>query len=137
MVQKYHSLDIDMNELEMDDITDFALTLKEGRKRKTINGYLAGIKSFLKRSYKHHDYTTLKFDQIEFMKQESYTADILTDTELQELFSMPEIHEQQEILAIRNELIIKMLYCTGMRVSEIANLTVDQVEEQQFSIIGK
>jgi len=41
---------------------------------------------------------------------------------------MPEIHEQQEILAIRNELIIKMLYCTGMRVSEIANLTVDQVE---------
>jgi len=69
LVQKYHSLDIDMNELEMDDITDFALTLKEGRKRKTINGYLAGVKSFLKRSYKHHDYTTLKFDQIEFMKK--------------------------------------------------------------------
>ena len=136
--QKYCCVSVDMNDLEKIDVSDFALTLKsKKRKNKTINGYLAAIKSFLKRCYKQRNYETIKFDQIEFMKGELYTAEILTQTELEELFSMPAIHERQEIIILRNELYLKMLYSTGLRISELSNLETAQINEQQFSVIGK
>lgn len=95
--RKYCITSVDMNALEMIDVSNFTLTMKSKKvKNKTANGYLAAIKSLLKRCYKHYDYSAIKYDQMEFMKGELYTAEILTQTELEELFSMPAIHEESE-----------------------------------------
>ncbi len=69
-------------------------------------------------------------------KTPKHLPEALSEAEAQELVDRPNEHE---ILGQRNEVILELLYATGMRVSELAGLDVADVDLERRSarVLGK
>ncbi len=114
---------------------------------KTQNYHIIALRAFLKYCIKN-DIETLAPEKIELSKIPERTVDYLSREELERLFEAvetPEMenHEKNAVInrsrATRDRAILEMLYCTGLRVSELANLNRNQVDlvRKEFMIRGK
>lgn len=105
---------------------------------KTINYYIIALRSFFRFLLKY-DIDCISPDKLEIAKIPRRQVNFLLDEELENLLKMPSIYAKTEIQKARDELILYILYGTGLRVSELIWLKRDQIiiGEKQFSIIGK
>ena len=125
----------DLTDITPSDIRDFVAHLtKTGRKRSSINRAVCALKAFFK-----------YMKEVEKVFQESPAEEIRTTKKEK---SLPKyIHEQeiQDILvaaaesSTRDRLVIELLYGSGGRVSEIAQLRVEDIDfdEAFVSLFGK
>lgn len=105
---------------------------------KTINYHIIALRSFLRFCIKY-DITTLAPEKCEIGKVQPREVEFLEQEEIERLLDAPFTHEENEHKQIRDAAILHMLYGSGLRVSELCGLTVDQIrlDSKQFSIIGK
>ena len=102
--------------------------------RKTQNYYLIAIRSFLKYMARQ-EVISLPSDRIELAKVPERSLDLITDTELNRLIKAP---EGDNIKSLRDRAILKLLFSTGLRVSELCNLERDlDLKSDEHSIRGK
>ena len=116
--------------------------LKEGRddetlKKSTQNYHLIALRAFLKYLAKH-DIKTMSAEQIELAKQSKRTVAFLETDELIKLLKQPMLISNG-MIAFRDKAILELLFSTGMRVSELANLKIDQInlKRDEFTVRGK
>ncbi len=102
---------------------------------KTQCYHLIAIRSFLKFLVKR-DIKTLAPEKIELPKIEERKVMYLTREELQSLFDCVDLSKKT---GPRDISILTLLYSTGLRVSEIVSLNIDQIniEKGEFMIRGK
>ena len=107
-------------------------------KKNTQNYHLIALRGFLKYLIKN-DYKTLEPDKIELAKQEQRQVDFLEGTDLEKLLDAPLTTNQPEIIKLRDKAILELFFSTGLRVSELAKLTQDQInlDKDEFSVRGK
>lgn len=119
------------------DIDDFTTYLdKKGKNVKTINNYLYWIKSFLK-FCKHKGLYVLDYELISFSREpETKITALDWDKMKQLLIFMKNDPSKSEILRIRDYAMALMLVYTGLRVSELINLRVEDIQEN-IQVIGK
>lgn len=105
---------------------------------KTINYHIIALRSLLRFCIKY-DISTLAPEKCEIGKVQPREVEFLEQEEIERLLDAPFIHEKNEQKQIRDAAILHMLYGSGLRVSELCNLTVDQIrlDSKQFSIVGK
>jgi len=116
--------------------------LTEGRegetlKKSTQNYHLIALRSFLK-YLARQDILSLPPEQIELAKQSKRTVEFLEAEELNRLLSVAK-KKAVGIIGMRDFAILELLFATGMRVSELANLKIEQVnlKRDEFTVRGK
>jgi len=110
---------------------------EETLKKSTQNYHLIALRAFLK-YLARRGISSLAPEQIELSKQTSRQVDFLESDELERILSMP-MKQKEGLVALRDKAILEMLFSTGTRVSELANLKIDQVNltRDEFTVRGK
>ncbi|MFA9289175.1 MAG: tyrosine-type recombinase/integrase [Weeksellaceae bacterium] len=108
---------------------------KGALKRQSQNYFLVALRSFL-RYLLRQKINVISPEMIELGKRQDRTIKFLSPEELQNLFDavIP-----NDIMGMRDKAILEVLFSTGLRVSEMAALSRDQVNLNtgEFGIVGK
>lgn len=133
------------SDITLDDVRDFRLWLnrqdnKRGQtlKKSTQNYYLIALRSFLKYLSKN-DVSTLAAEKIELAKVSEQQVNFLEGDDLERFLGAPLSQGTKTISSYRDKAILEMLFSTGLRVSELANLKRDNInlQKEEFTIRGK
>lgn len=107
-------------------------------KKSTQNYHLIALRSFLKYLAKR-DIKSLAPEKIELAKIPERQVDFLEGDDLNRLLESPLKTQEAKMIQLRDVSILQMLFSTGLRVSELSNLKIDQVNltKDEFTIRGK
>lgn len=113
---------------------------KQGRvtdtlKRRTQNYYLIALRAFLKYLRKR-GIESLNPERIELAKVPERSLDLISPEELDRLMKGPDL---STLVGLRDRAMLELLFSTGLRVSELCNLSQDDVDlsRDEFSVRGK
>lgn len=107
----------------------------EPMKRKTQNYYLIALRAFLKYLRKR-GIESLSPERIELAKVPERSLDLISAAELNRLMQSPDTTTVQ---GRRDRAILELLFSTGLRISELCALSIDDVDltRDEFSVRGK
>ena len=107
----------------------------EPMKRKTQNYYLIAVRAFLKYMRKR-GIESLNPERIELAKVSERSLDLISPQELDRLMKAP---DRTTIQGLRDYAILQLLFSTGLRISELTGLSIDDVDlsRDEFSVRGK
>jgi integrase/recombinase XerD len=115
----------DIGQTTKEDITDFIMNQKEtGISPASIGRYLAAIKGFYRFLALERYIKTDVSSVLEGPKLWQKLPDVLSLDEVEKILSLPNL---KDVWGIRDKAALELLYATGMRVSEIANLKLENV----------
>lgn len=127
--------DLNLNRLSSEDITSFIIFLKRKNYSSTsIVRILSGVRNFYK-FLVGMGYVKNTEIIIESPKVERKLPDVLTEEEIKKILNVGEISRKH----IRNLAIIELFYSSGLRVSELCNLKLSDLnlEEGFIRVKGK
>ena len=133
------------SQLTLDDVRDFRLWLNrqtnahnQTLKKSTQNYYLIALRSFLKYLAKN-DVPSLTAEKIELAKTSERQVDFLEGSDLERFLHAPLQGQKKTIVSYRDKAILELLFSSGLRVSELANLKKDNVnlQKDEFTVRGK
>lgn len=109
-----------------------------GLTKKTVNYHIIALRSFLRFLLKN-DIDCLSPEKLELSKIPQREVSFLSESEIQSILYAPSQFALSDLQVARDEVILHILYGTGLRVSELVNLQKNQIilGEKQFSIRGK
>ncbi len=147
--------DKDPEDISAEEVRKYRLWLNrlidahgEPLKKNTQNYHLIALRSFLKYLAKR-DVKTLTPEKIELMKIPDRQVAFVEGSDLNRLLETPllNINPKSEIqnpknfesMKYRDKAILELLFSTGLRVSELANLKKENVniKKDEFSVMGK
>lgn len=101
----------------------------------TQNYHLIALRSFLKYAAKR-GFKTLPSDRIELARVKRPQVGFLAPDEVQRLLEAP---DGSTLPGMRDRAILELLFCSGLRVSELVGLDRDHInlERREFSVRGK
>ncbi len=133
-----------LKDITQDNVRQFRLWLNrsvQGREKETVkastqNYHLIALRSFLKYCAKR-DMNCLAPEKIELAKQLSRQVEFLEDDELKRMIEVA--GREPGIVGVRDNAILQTLFSTGLRVSELSNLKIDNVnlKRDEFTVRGK
>lgn len=103
--------------------------------KKTQGYYIIALRSFLKWLIKN-DLSVLHPEKIELPKAESTPMNFLSAEKIDRLLAQPSPTSRS---GLRDKAILELLFCTGLRVSELVKLNREQIDldRKEFGVIGK
>ena len=103
--------------------------------KSTINRKLASINNFLEWASKLEENKGQTFIKSENLKTEKILPDILTSNYINTLINtLPTVTSKD----IRNKAVIELLYSSGLRVSELINLKINDINDNKsLRVLGK
>ncbi len=107
----------------------------EPMKRRTQNYYLIALRAFLKFMRKR-GVSSLSPERIELAKVPERSLDLISAGELTRLLDAP---KTDTVEGKRDRAILELLFSTGLRISELCSLSIDDVDlsRDEFSVRGK
>jgi site-specific recombinase XerD len=107
----------------------------DSMKRRTQNYYLIALRAFLK-FLRKRGIESISPERIELAKVPERSLDLITASELNRLLNAPDTKTER---GLRDKAILELLFSTGLRVSELCNLSQDDVDltRDEFSVRGK
>ena len=110
----------------------------EGLKKNTQNYHLIALRGFLKYLVKN-DIKSLGPEKVELAKQEQRQVDFLEGADLSRILEAPLKIELPEIIRKRDRAILELFFSTGLRVSELCKLKIENVnlKKDEFTVRGK
>lgn len=104
----------------------------------SINRMLSALRSFLKFRIEWDLEIPVPPDAIGMMKAEKRIKKIASKEDLIRLIESPMQYEKDEKVSLRNRCMLEMLFGTGMRISELIGLDLEQINsEGKLYIMGK
>jgi site-specific recombinase XerD len=138
--------DINVKKIKLAQISDYYLSLvsinKTGRGKpvtqNTARGYIMQLRSVLKYCDKC-GIKTVDCNKIIIPKREKKYANFIDLDQYNRLYNEANTPRRgyAKINRIRNALIIKVLFYTGLRISELFALNRDTIRNREFIVIGK
>lgn len=134
-----------VKDINQDVIDGFILYLRRQNgtrdgemKTNTRNYHLIALRMFLKYLAKM-DIKSMSPEKIELAKQQPRQVDFLERDELKKIIYAPNLIKIDDLTKLRDISILELLFSTGLRVSELANLKKESINlnKQEFSIRGK
>jgi len=107
------------------DVRAFLLTLRRQKfSTRTIVRYLVAIRTFFRFIIQEGILEVNPAEELESPKMAKTLPQILTLKEVDQLLEQP---NSQNLLGVRDRALLEMLYATGMRVSELVQLQMNQI----------
>lgn len=128
---------IDYKTITKEEIRDYLKYLDELKYSKnTTSRLLSTLRHFYSYLVTHNIIQINQFKLIRNPKKEKKLPNFLQSDELQKILDSIELETP---LGIRNRLIIELLYASGLRVSELTNLTLKDIDIQnkEIRVTGK
>ena len=128
---------LSFDNIEYQDIRLFYNYLDSKKYNKSsICQILSSIRSFYKYLLNNNYIKTNIFKYANNPKKDKLLPKFLYDNQLNELFSIPDLNTS---LGIRDRLILELLYSTGIRVSELVSIKVNDFnyDDMSLKILGK
>lgn len=125
-------IDIDYN-----TVKEYMKYLYErGISKNTISRKLSSIRGLYNYLVRENIITINYFDRISNPKKDIYLPKFLKDEELDKIFSVCDYNTP---INQRDALIIELLYATGLRVSELVNIKIKDIDrnEKVIKVVGK
>ena len=127
--------DKNYNKLVETDIKDYISYLQElGKKASTISRCIASIRSFYQYELKNRKVKNDPTDNIQSPKIEKRVPSVLTSKEVALLLEQP---KDVDLKGIRDKAMLEFAYATGMRVTEIISLNIDDVNLEEAYVVCK
>jgi len=103
--------------------------------RKTQGYHAIALRSFLRWLIKN-DYKVMSPDKIDLPKIQERQIKFLTGKQVDRILNAPSL---SLIIGKRDKAILEVLFCTGLRVSELVSLDRDKIslKNREFGIVGK
>ena len=121
------------NLFENEDFVDYLFSLELAKS--TINRKLTSVNNFLLWSSKLDKYKGKTFRKSENLKTEKKLPNILTSNYINNLIDKLPTSTAKDV---RNKAIIELLYSSGLRVTELVNLKINDVKNDgSLRVIGK
>lgn len=109
-----------------------------GLDERSINRMLSALRSYLKFRISWDLEIPLPPDAITMVKADKKIKKVASFEELVKLIESPMEFEKDEKISLRNRCMLEMLFASGMRISELINLNLDQLNtEGKIYITGK
>lgn len=104
----------------------------------SINRVLCSLRSYLKFLEEIDFKTLITSTNVKLIKTEKKHGKVPELEEILRLLDAPEKYEHDERVALRNKAMLETLFATGMRISELLSLKVNQVNKSgRIYILGK
>lgn len=121
------------NRVKASDIQDYVKELTEqGKKPSSISRSIASIRSFYQFVVRRNKMKVDPTEDIQSPKIEQRVPSILTSKEVELLLDQP---SDADLKGIRDKAMLEFAYATGMRVTEIISLNIDDVNLEDGSVI--
>ncbi len=101
-------------------------------KSTSIRRKISSIKGFYKYLARMNKVTDNPFSYVNLPKKEKKLPQFLNYNEMMEIF---DTIDTSNLLGLRNRLIMEMLYATGIRVSELVNIKINDIDINNHSIV--
>ncbi len=99
----------------------------EGLDAKSINRMLSAFRSYLKFRIDRDLDVPIPPDAVKLMKADKKVSRVADLKDLVRLIECPSEFEEDINVAVRNRAMLEILFSTGMRISELMNLNLDQI----------
>ena len=129
---------LDFKDVEYSDIRFYLMYLKDEKKdnNTSINRKLSSLRSFYKYLANEKIVKSNIFSLVNGPKRSKKLPRYFEYNELEELFNVP---DKRNALGQRDLLLLEMLYATGVRVGELVNIKVNDIDfgRRNIIILGK
>ena len=129
--------DLKYNNLQEDHINQYISFLFQRKMRSSsVNRKISSIKSFYIFLVKRNFLKNSPLNDLVTPKQEKYLPESMSEAEVDKLLNSPDVANKIEN---RDKAMIEMLYATGMRISELVNLKITDVDMKRcvVKVFGK
>ena len=129
--------DLKYKNLKEDHINQYISFLFQRKMRSSsVNRKISSIKSFYIFLVKRNFVKNSPLNDLVTPKQEKYLPESMSEAEVDKLLNSPDVSNKIEN---RDKAMIEMLYATGMRISELVNLKVTDVDMKRcvVKVFGK
>lgn len=127
---------LDYKKMEYADVTSYMIFLSEKKmKAGSINRRLSSIRSFYSFLIKNKEVSSSPFNLISGPKKEKKLPNYLQYEEFLDLIKTCD----ETNLGIRNRMILELLFASGVRVSELVNIKITDIDfrNREIKILGK
>ena len=124
------------NKIKQDDLKEYLKYLVEDQNKKpsTISRMIASIRSFYQYGIKNDKIKVDPTENIQSPKIEKKAPSILTSEEVDLLLEQP---GTSDLKGIRDKAMLEFAYATGMRVTEIISLNIEDINIEQGTVTCK
>ena len=129
--------DLKYKNLQEDHINQYISLLFQRKMRSSsVNRKISSIKSFYIFLVKRNFVKNSPLNDLVTPKQEKYLPESMSEAEVDKLLNSPDVSNKIEN---RDKAMIEMLYATGMRISELVNLKMTDVDMKRcvVKVFGK
>ena len=129
--------DLKYKNLQEDHINQYISFLFQRKMRSSsVNRKISSIKSFYIFLVKRNFVKSSPLNDLVTPKQEKYLPESMSEAEVDKLLNSPDVSNKIEN---RDKAMIEMLYATGMRISELVNLKMTDVDMKRcvVKVFGK
>ncbi len=133
-----------IDDLDSETIHKYRVSLNRRRSAKSPDGYktstqktfMVAIRAFLKYLIVEKGLEVISPDQIILGKSSDRVPKVLNDEQLELLFSVQDLNKRS---GVRDRAILETFFSTGLRVSELVKLDVDNINLNtgEFTVVGK
>ena len=135
--QRYYPHKKELTDLNKNDLNDFSYDQAlNGLSPATIARRIATIKNFYMFLESDNLAKSIISEEITIPKKDKTLPQVLSEEEINQLLNAPNLTSEK---GIRDYAVLEILYSCGLRVSEAANLQINQINEQEeiINILGK
>ena len=126
---------IHYNRVKEEDVQNYIQELQDkGKKASSISRCIASIRSFFQFILKNKKIKVDPTANIQSPKIEKRTPNVLTAKEVELLLKQP---DTVDLKGVRDKAMLEFAYATGMRVTEIISLNIDDVNLEEAYVICK
>ena len=121
--------------IKQEDIKDYLNHLQEiGKKTSSISRSLASIRSFYQYELRNKKVKLNPTEGVQAPKVEKHAPSILSSQEIELLLNQP---QNIDLKGTRDKAMLEFAYATGMRVTEIISLNIEDVDIDSSSVVCK
>jgi integrase/recombinase XerC len=135
IVESYNDAQ-DLNNISDSDIRRFIGLLNKKNSKSTIERKLASLRAFFEFLQKENIVTANPAKLIPSPKREKKLPVFLS---VDEIFRLIDQDLSEGVTGLRNKAILELMYSSGIRVGELVNLTLDNlnIEKRELKLLGK
>lgn len=126
---------INICEVGYDVVKAWLINLDEKKnKSTTVSRKISSLRGFYKYLINNKVIDSNPFSLVSLPKKERHLPRFFYYNELEEMFQVPRLNTA---LGQRDRLLLEMLYATGVRVSELVNIKVSDINGEEIRVLGK
>ncbi len=126
---------INICEVGYDVVKAWLIHLDEKKnKSTTVSRKISSLRGFYKYLINNKVIDSNPFSLVSLPKKERHLPRFFYYNELEEMFQVPRLNTA---LGQRDRLLLEMLYATGVRVSELVNIKVSDINGEEIKVLGK